>query len=213
MKKLCLCTLMCAIVLMTPLSVGAAEVLPTQEKEILQSEVVENENVEKSSTIVQYNFEPTQPIAVYQVNEDDYNSSGIMTMAMNDSVYVGSYNTTAITLWEGIIANNVGRDYVAYRASQYEYVIFVGEHFQNNGSVFTGTGTYYKLNTYAQSYEYIVGEDAFTVDAGNYYIYTNVSENYPSLGIEKELIYAEHQNVILISLLVFLALRWIFVGK
>lgn len=190
--------------------------------EIIESE--EQEDVLDSTEIrevTEYNLELAQPIEtftvtpvpVYEVNPDDYNGSTISTFAMNGSVYNGSYNSTVITLWNGFLSNNIGKDYIAYRASQYEYYIWFGEDFEVSGNTFTGSGTYYCLNTYSSTYYLTTGSDSFTIDAGQNYLYTNVSADYPALADERGLLYEQMQTVMLFAILVFNVMRWVFIGR
>ena len=150
---------------------------------------------------------------MYEVNPDDYNGSMISTFAMNADVYNGSYNSTVLTLWNGLLSNNIGKDYIAYRASQYEYYIWFGEDFEASGNTFTGSGTYYCLNTYSSTYYLTTGSDSFTVDSGQNYLYTNVSAGYPALADERGLLYEQIQTVLLTALLFFGVFKWIFTGR
>lgn len=212
MKKL---FLIVVLFVLQGVQVSAAELDETVITETVQEveEDVDVQTSEKSSETVEYVFEFTEPIAVYEVNPDDYNTSAISTFAMNDSVYSGSYNSTVITLWNGLLANNVGKDYVAYRASQYEYYIFFGDDFELTETGIAGSGKYYYLNTYGNSYSYGIGEDSFNVSVGSNYIYTNVSADFPALDTERGLLYEQIQVALLIALLFFGVFRWIFLGR
>lgn len=199
----------------------SSEQMETTE-EIMESEIQESVlDDTEIRQIIEYSLELNQPIEtftitpvpVYEVNPDDYNGSSISTFAMNGSVYSGSYNSTIISLWNGLLSNNLGKDYIAYRASQYEYYIWFGENFKVSGKRFTGTGSYYCLNTYSSTYYLTTGSDSFTIDAGQNYLYTNVSEDYPALETERGLIYAQIQAIGIIALLGFGLLRWIFIGR
>lgn len=193
------------------------EIEETTESEVLQ-DVLDDKEIRQ---VIEYNLELTQPIEtftitpvpVYEVNPDDYNGSAISTFAMNADVYSGSYNSTVITLWNGLMANNVGKDYIAYRASQYEYYIWFGEDFEASGNTFTGSGTYYCLNTYSSTYYLTTGSDSFTIDAGQNYLYTNVSAGYPALADERGLLYEQTQTVLLTALLFIGVFKWIFTGR
>lgn len=154
-----------------------------------------------------------QPMPVYPVNPDDYNGSQISTWFIRGDVYAGSYNSTIVTMWEGIIQNNIGKDYVAFRSSQYDYYLFIGQDFTYSGGIFSGSGIYYHLNTYQNYYGYSIGSDSFSIDPANGYLFTNVSSDYPSLVGERELQYEKTIIIILISLLGFSVLKWIFIRK
>lgn len=187
----------------------AVEVLD-QELEVIE-EVTEE--VTEQDSVVEYNIEFPDQIVTYQANEDDYNFADYGTYAVNGDVYAGSYNSTILSIWNGLLSNNVGKDYVAFRSSQYQYYIFFGEDFEVSGTRFSGTGNYYALNTYSNSYGYTFGSDSFSVDCSEGYLYTNVSEDFPSLDNDRGLIYEHVQTVLLIALLAFAVLRWIFICK
>lgn len=205
--RLLLAVMMSMLLISTP--VMAAE---NENVEVVESEVVD-ETVSESDTVVEYSVEFPESIGTYAINEDDYNFSDAGTYAVLGDVYAGSYNTTMISLWNGLLNNNVGKDYVAFRSSQYEYYIFFGENFVCNGSVFSGSGRYYYLNTYSNGYGYRTGNDTFNIDASGTYLYTNVSADFPSLDNDRGLIYEQIQTVLLIALLAFGVLRWIFLGR
>ena len=180
------------------------------------AELVEVDDVSTVSSgdqVAQYVVEFPESIATYDLNEDDYNFNQVSTYAVNSDVYAGSYNSTIISIWNGLLNNNVGKDYVAYRASQYEYYIFFGEDFQVSGSRFSGSGSYYYLNTYGNGYGYSYGSNSFTLDASEGYLYTNVSPDFPSLDNDRGLIYEQIQTVLLIALLGIAVLRRILVRK
>lgn len=176
-------------------------------------EVQDVSTVSSGDQVVEYVVEFPESIATYSVNEDEYNYSEISTYAVNSDVYAGSYNSTIISIWNGLLNNNVGKDYVAYRASQYEYYIFFGEDFQVSGSTFSGSGSYYYLNTYSNGYSYSYGSSDFSVDVSSGYLYTNVSPDFPSLDNDRGLIYEQIQTVLLIALLGIAVLRRILVRK
>ncbi len=178
-----------------------------------QGEVQDVSTVSSGDTSVEYVVEFPESIATYSVNEDEYNFSEVGTYAVRGDVYPGTYNSTIISVWNGLLNNNVGKDYVAYRSSQYEYYIFFGEDFQVSGSTFSGFGSYYYLNTYSNGYGYSYGSDSFSVDASNGYLYTNVSPDFPSLDNDRGLIYEQVQTVLLIALLGISVLRRILVRK
>lgn len=200
----------------------STETVTTETEETTESEVQQDVLDDKEiRQVIEYNLElsepvevlPVAPVPVYEVNPDDYNGSMISTFAMNADVYNGSYNSTVITLWNGLLSNNIGKDYVAYRASQYEYYIWFGEDFEASGDTFTGSGTYYCLNTYSSTYYFTTGSDSFTIDAGDNYLYTNVSAGYPALADERGLLYEQNQTVLLTALLFFGVFKWIFTGR
>lgn len=205
--RLLLAVMMGMLLISTP--VMAAEV---KNVEVVESEVAD-ETVSESDPVVEYSVEFPESIGTYAVNEDDYNFSEVSTYAVTGDVYAGSYNSTILSLWSGLLSNNVGKDYVGYRSSQYEYYIFFGEDFVYSGGTFSGSGSYYYLNTYGNGYGYQHGTDSFSVSVPSGYLYTNVSPDFPSLDNDRGLIYEQLQTVLLIALLAFYVLRWIFIRQ
>lgn len=195
--------------------VRAADLLDQaiQSTEIEENEVLDDESTKESNQVIEYVLEFPESIATYEVNEDDYNFNEVSTYAINGDVYAGSYNSTIVTLWNGLLNNNVGKDYVAFRSGQYDYYIFFGEDFTCSGSRFSGLGRYYYLNTYYNGYGFSFGDDSFNIDASGAYLYTNISPDYPSLENDRGLIYEQIQTVLLLALLGILSLRWIFINR
>ena len=198
-----------------------SETIKTESSTEMEEEENNVPTTEEVREIIEYSFElnqpveviPVEPVPVYQLNPDDYNGSLISTFAINGNVYSGSYNSTIISLWNGLLQNNIGKDYLAYRASQYEYYIFFGEGFEYSGGEFTGSGTYHYYNTYGNKYGYDVGSDSFSVDPGSNYVYTNVCSDFPGLEVERGLLYEQIQIVMLGSVLFIIMFKWIFSGR
>lgn len=181
--------------------------------ELLESEVSDVISVSQGDSALEHVFEFPESIGTYALNEDEYNSPDVGTYALNNSVYSGSYNSTILSIWNGLIQNNVGKDYVAYRADQYTYYIFFGEDFVYNSGRFSGSGTYYRLNTQLNAYSFVVGSDSFSVNVNGSYLYTNVTGDFPTLDNDRGLIYEQIQTIVLIALLAFSVLRWIFINR
>lgn len=206
MKRILMVLVMAAVLISGGLTAHATEI----EQNEVTNDVLE---VTESSEPVEYNLTIDYPVPVYPVNPDDYNGSQIATYAINGDVYAGSYNSTAYQIWTGILQNNVGKDYICFRQSQYEYTMFVGEDFTYSGGTFAGTGDYYRFNTYQNNYGYETGTDSFTIRTGGSYVFTNVDESFPALQNERDLVYAEIQTMLLIALLAIVVIRWIFLGR
>ena len=211
----------CMIFALSGLHIHASELEEINEIENVEVEEISNDVAEEGSEIDEHDIKFDIPVEVYSitplptyvVNPDDYNSSGVSLMAINDGAYSGSYNSTALSLWQGLVDNNVGKQYVAYRASQYEYVIIFGEDFGITETGFNGYGKIYTLNTYGQSYTYSISEDYFNVSTNNCYVYTNVVGDYPALGGGVYDVYEQIQTVLLFALLFFGVVRWIFTNR
>lgn len=187
--------------------------IPVKAAELPESEGLDVLSVSQGDSAIEYVLEFPQSIGTYAVNEDEYNTPLAGTYALNNNVYAGSYNSTILSIWNGLIQNNVGKDYVAYRADQYNYYIFFGEDFEYNSGRFSGSGTYYRLNTQQNAYDFTVGSDSFSVNVNGAYLYTNVTDNYPALDNDRGLIYEQIQTIAMLALLGFGVLRWIFLNK
>ena len=211
----------CIIFALSGMRIHAAELQEIKDIENVEVEEISNEVAEEVGEVDEHDIKSDIPVEVYSitplptyvVNPDDYNSSGASLMAINDGAYAGSYNSTALSLWQGLVDNNVGKQYVAYRAGQYEYVIIFGEDFGITETGFNGYGKIYTLNTYGQGFTYSISEDYFNVSTNNYYVYTNVVGDYPALGGGIYDVYEQIQTVLLFALLFFGVVRWIFSGK
>lgn len=166
-------------------------------------------SIEEVYQTFEYNLILNEPIATFEVNPDDIVPETV-GFAINGDVYQGSINSTILTAWEGIIANNIGKEYLGFRGSQYDYYLFVGEGFDFSGGSFTGNGTLYSFNTYNSSYVYSISSDSFNITPRSGYVYTNVSKDYPRLNGEGELTYAYIENICLLVLIGLFVIKWIF---
>lgn len=168
--------------------------------------------IEEVYQTFEYNFLIDEPIATYQINSDDIVSE-VSTYAITGDVYQGSINSTILTAWEGIIANNIGKQYLGFRGSQYDYYLFVGEGFTYSNGSFTGSGTVYSFNTYSSSYVYSISTDSFNISPSSAYVYTNVGNDYPRLTNEGGLLYAYIENICLLVLIGLTCVKWIFTRR
>ena len=171
--------------------------------------ILDNEEIGKA---IEYNLILNQPIATYQINPDDLNA-GVSTFAINGDVYQGSYNSSIVTMWEGLISNNVGKDYLCWRGGQYDYYMAIGEDFSCNDGLFLGTGRIYHTNTYQNTYGYVISDESFSVRVNGNYVYSNLSEDYPALANERGLVYEEVSNTGIIVLCGLIIAKWIFSGR
>lgn len=182
------------------------------------SETIEEEggsNVPSTEEVYQtfeYNFLLNEPIATFEVNPDDIVPE-VSTFAITGDVYQGSINSTILTAWEGIAANNIGKQYLGFRGSQYDYYLFVGEGFTYDNGSFSGSGTVYSFNTYSSSYVYTISTDSFNITPRSAYVYTNVGNDYPRLTNEGGLLYAYIENICLLVLIGLTCVKWIFTRR
>lgn len=106
------------------------------------------------------------------------------TVQAASTPYAGNISTTYVTYFKDILSTvDPGKDYVAYRATQYSYVMVVGEiEFQDN--TFTGKGKQYTISTdsgYNNELTYIVSDvDYFSLSVTDELVYSNLGD-YPQL--------------------------------
>lgn len=105
---------------------------------------------------------------------------------VSSDVYPGSFSSSVLDYFEGIMANNPGDDFVAWRASRYQYYLYWGDGFSASGDVFSGTGDFVLYDTNSDGYNVSHGSGSFSVNASGGVAYTNVSDFYPSfMGVEQ----------------------------
>lgn len=105
---------------------------------------------------------------------------------VSSDVYPGSFSSSVLDYFEGIMANNPGDDFVAWRASRYQYYLYWGDGFSVSGDVFSGTGDFVSYDTNSDGYNVSHGSGSFSVNASGGVAYTNVSDFYPSfMGVEQ----------------------------
>lgn len=100
--------------------------------------------------------------------------------AVASDVYPGSFSSTVYSYFEGIMVNNAGDDFVAWRASQDVYYLYWGDDFQVSGDTFSGSGSYVVYDSDYSGFSVSHGSGDFSVNARGGVLYTNVSDNYPS---------------------------------
>ncbi len=105
---------------------------------------------------------------------------------VNSDIYPGSFSSSVLDYFEGIMANNPGDDFVAWRASRYQYYLYWGDGFTVSGDVFSGTGDFVSYDTNSDGYIVSHGSGSFSVNASGGVAYTNVSDFYPTfMGVEQ----------------------------
>ena len=75
--------------------------------------------------------------------------------------------------------NNIGKDYVAFRGSQYLYYLYWGDEIEYN-STFTGADLDYILYN-SQTGSFTRGTDDLSLNPNNTYVYSNVADNFAHL--------------------------------
>lgn len=128
---------------------------------------------ELTSVLAEQSSEVGSASPVY-LAEDDVQ----VTALVSSDIFPGSFNSSVYSFFEGVMSNNAGKDYVAWRDSQYIYKLYYGNDFIVEGDVFSGSGSYVTYNTDSRSYNIARGSGDFTLDASGGVCYTNVSNDY-----------------------------------
>lgn len=178
-----------------------------------ESEVVEDVlDVEENSAAVEYNVVvdwPTEPIYTIQITEEDYNNSLGVQPYVTGSAYQGSFNSTALNYFTGVMMNNIGKDYVAFRGSQYVYYLFFGDDISYNGSRFVSNDcNYIAYNSQYGTFER--GTDSLSIDDNNTVVYSNVNDTFANLVEVKNVEETRSQGIITASIFLLLCILWFF---
>lgn len=116
----------------------------------------------------------SEPLQVVVVDPNE-----VAAYSVTGQGYTGDLSTAVKGYFSGVVANNPGTDYVAFRNSQYTYYLFYGRDLQYSDGVFSGSGKYLLYNTQSQTFSR--GEDTLLLNDAGYHIYSNLSGNYPVL--------------------------------
>lgn len=122
----------------------------------------------------------------------DVSSGDIVSVSIGDaliepyasySTYYGSIGTTYVEYMRGYLSKLAPTDhYVAARVGQYDYLFAYGEDLTFNGSSFSGAVNVARWNTYDGGYFSHSYDGSFYLSAGSYLVYTDLSNEYPSLA-------------------------------
>lgn len=196
-----------------PFTVFADELPSASELTVIESE--ENNDVlddEKSSQATEYNFVidwPTEPIYTIEITEEDYNNQNAAVPFVSGSAYQGSFNSTALNYFTGVMMNNIGKDYVAYRGSQYVYFLFFGDNIVYSGSRFSGSDLQYvSYNSYDGTFER--GTDSLSIAHNNTVVYSNVDDSFANLVEVKTIEETRSTGIVTASIFLLLCLLWFF---
>ena len=102
----------------------------------------------------------------------------VSTLSVN-GVYPGTMQSTASNYFAGIVANNPGVNYVAFRDGQYSSVIFYGDDLAYSNGRFTGSASFVRYNSNGGYNDYSIsrGTDTLNIpDDG--FIYTNLDQSF-----------------------------------
>lgn len=166
-----------------------------------------NELLEQSASYNVYleenQSEPENPIIAYDngnaVAVSDLNA--IAVQAVNSSVYPGTWSGSILDYFSGVMRQNPGKHYVAFRNSQYSYFLFYGDDLTFTDGTVSGSGDYVQYNYNNNNYVVTRGNDYVDVNISSGVVYTDLSPSYAALDGASEITL---QTVLLVSVLVCL---------
>lgn len=166
-----------------------------------------NELLEQSSSYSAYleegESEPENPIIAYDngnaVAVSDLDA--IAAQAANSSVYPGTWSGSILDYFSGVMRQNPGKHYVAFRNSQYSYFLFYGDDLTFSDGVVSGSGDYVQYNYNNNNYVVTRGNDYVDINISSGVVYTDLNSSYAALDGASEITL---QTVLLVSVLVCL---------
>ena len=166
-----------------------------------------NELLEQSASYNAYleenQSEPENPIVAY----DNGNAvaladlDAIAVQAANSSVYPGTWSGSILDYFSGVMRQNPGKHYVAFRNSQYSYFLYYGDDLIFADGVVSGSADYVEYNYNDNNYVVTRGNDNVNVNISSGIVYTDLNCAYGALEGASEITL---QTVLLVSVLVCL---------
>lgn len=166
-----------------------------------------NELLEQSASYSAYleegEPEPENPIIAYDngnaVAVSDLDA--IAAQAANSSVYPGTWSGSILDYFSGVMRQNPGKHYVAFRSSQYSYFLYYGDDLTFSDGVVSGSGNYVQYNFNNNNYVVTRGNDYVDINISSGVVYTDLNSSYAALDGASEITL---QTVLLVSVLVCL---------
>lgn len=166
-----------------------------------------NELLEQSSSYSSYleesESEPQNEIIAYDngnaVAVSDLDA--IAVQAVNSSVYPGTWSGSILDYFSGVMRQNPGKHYVAFRNSQYSYFLFYGDDLTFTDGTVSGSGDYVQYNYNNNNYVVTRGNDYVNIDISSGVVYTDLNSAYGALDGASEITL---QTVLLVSVIVCL---------
>lgn len=166
-----------------------------------------NELLEQSSSYSAYleegESESENPIIAYDngnaVAVSDLDA--IAAQAANSSVYPGTWSGSILDYFSGVMRQNPGKHYVAFRSSQYSYFLYYGDDLTFSDGVVSGSGDYVQYNYNNNNYVVTRGNDYVDINISSGVVYTDLNPSYAALDGASEITL---QTVLLVSVLVCL---------
>lgn len=166
-----------------------------------------NELLEQSSSYSAYleesEPEPENPIIAYDngnaVAVSDLDA--IAVQAANSFVYPGTWSGSILDYFSGVMRQNPGKHYVAFRNSQYSYFLYYGDDLAFADGVVSGSADYVEYNYNNNNYVVTRGNSNVNINISSGVVYTDLNYAYGALDGASEITL---QTVLLVSVLVSL---------
>lgn len=125
----------------------------------------------------------------------------IAVQAANSSVYPGTWSGSILDYFSGVMRQNPGKHYVAFRNSQYSYFLYYGDDLTFLDGVVSGSADYVEYNYNNNNYVVTRGNDNVNINISSGVVYTDLNSAYAALDGASEITL---QTVLLVSVLVCL---------
>lgn len=125
----------------------------------------------------------------------------IAVQAANSSVYPGTWSGSILDYFSGVMRQNPGKHYVAFRNSQYSYFLYYGDNLTFADGVVSGSADYVEYNYNNNNYVVTRGNDNVNINISSGVVYTDLNFAYGALDGASEITL---QTVLLVSVLVCL---------
>lgn len=125
----------------------------------------------------------------------------IAVQAANSSVYPGTWSGSILDYFSGVMRQNPGKHYVAFRNSQYSYFLYYGDDLTFVDGVVSGSADYVEYNYNNNNYVVTRGNDNVNINISSGVVYTDLNSAYGALDGASEITL---QTVLLVSVLVCL---------
>ena len=125
----------------------------------------------------------------------------IALQAANSSVYPGTWSGSILDYFSGVMRQNPGKHYVAFRNSQYSYFLYYGDDLTFLDGVVSGSADYVEYNYNNNNYVVTRGNDSVNINISSGVVYTDLNSAYGALEGASEITL---QTVLLVSVLVCL---------
>lgn len=153
---------------------------------------LEENQSEPENSIVAY--DNGNPVAVSDLD-------AIAVQAANSSVYPGTWSGSILDYFSGVMRQNPGKHYVAFRNSQYSYFLYYGDDLTFADGVVSGSADYVEYNYNNNNYVVARGNGNVNINISSGVVYTDLNSAYGALDGASEITL---QTVLLVSVLVCL---------